>query len=194
MQGISISDDDSDILLLNNDAILTKGSLEAMQYYSYALDDCGIIVPREVLYAGDSRINNHVPYANSSFECDVTPSKNHKNISCNPIFFDGDILKLTFAPFFCTYIKRDVFNQTLGLDAELGRHYASDRLFCDYIRNVLDLNIYQVSDTKVYHKSQASTKKLKKNKQEYDEIFLRNQWDSELAEKLGFRGYMWQKR
>lgn len=194
MQGISISDDDSDILLLNNDAILTKGALEAMQYYSYSLDDCGIAVPREVLYSGDSRINNHVPYANSIFECDVTPSKNHKNISQNPLLFDGDLLKLTFAPFFCTYIKREVFNQTIGLDAELGRHYVSDRLFCLYVTSILNLNIYQVSDAKVYHKSQASTKTLKESKKDYDLIFRKNQWEPELAEQFGFRKYIWQDK
>ena len=192
-QGILISDENSDILLLNNDAILTKGALEAMQYYAYKLEDCGVIVPREVLYAGDYRVNNHTPYANKNFECDVTPSKVHKNISINPIFFDGDILKLNFAPFFCTYIKRDVYNKTMGLDSEIGRHYVSDRLFCDLIRYILNLNVYQVSDAIVYHKSQASTNKLRENNQEFNTMFVKNQWEDELANELGYRKYPWQE-
>ena len=192
-QGISISDEDSDILLLNNDAILTKGALEAMQYYAYDINDCGIIVPREVLYAGDDRVNFHVPYANSNFECDVTPSKNHKNISRNPLFFDGDILELNFAPFFCTYIKREVYNKSIGLDSEIGRHYVSDRLFCDFIRYILNLKVYQVSDAVVYHKSQAATNKLRENDKDFNTMFIKNQWEDELAEELGYRRYPWQE-
>lgn len=192
-QGISISDEDSDILLLNNDAILTRGSLEAMQYYAYDLKDCGIVVPREVLYAGDERVNFHVPYANKNFECDVTPSRNHTNISRYPLFFDGDVLELKFAPFFCTYIKRDVYNQTIGLDSEIGRHYVSDRLFCDLISYILNLKVYQVSDAIVYHKSQAATNKLRKDNKDFNTIFIRNQWEPELAEELGYRKYPWQE-
>ena len=192
-QGISISDGDSDILLLNNDAILTKGALEAMQYYAYAIDDCGVIVPREVLYAGDVRVNNHVPYANSNFECDVTPSRNHANISKNPVFFDGDVLELTFAPFFCTYIKREVYNDSIGLDYEIGRHYVSDRLFCDYVRYILNLKVYQVSDAIVYHKSQAATNKLRENNKDFNTMFVKNQWEKEYHDQLDLREYPWQE-
>lgn len=192
-QGISVSDENSDILFLNNDAILTKGALEAMQYYAYDLSDSGVIVPREVLYAGDERVNNHVPYANKNFECDVTPSRNHTNIIKNPLFFDGDVLELSFAPFFCTYIKREVFNRTIGLDSEIGRHYVSDRLFCDFVRYVLNLKVYHVSDAIVYHKSQASTKKLREDNDKYDIMFVKNQWESEIAEELGYRKYPWQE-
>lgn len=190
-QGIAISDDNSDILLLNNDAILTKGSLEAMQYYAYNLDDCGIIVPRETLYPNDIRMKWNVPYSNESFECDVSASKIHKNINKYPLFFDGEVLELDFAPFFCTYIKREVYDKTLGLDSELGRHYRSDRIFCDFIRHFLNLKIYHISETKVYHKSQQSTKKLENNEEEYNMIFIKNQWEKELAEKLGYKTYPW---
>lgn len=192
-QGISISDENSDILLLNNDAILTRGALEAMQCIAYDIPDCGIVVPREVLYAGDERVNFHVPYANKNFECDVTPSKNHRNISKNPLFFDGDVLELNFAPFFCTYIKREVYNKTIGLDSEIGRHYVSDRLFCDLVRYILNLKVYQVSDAIVYHKSQAATNKLRENNKDFDTMFIKNQWEPEIAEELGYRKYPWQE-
>lgn len=190
-QGISISDEDSDILLLNNDAILTRGSLEAMQYYAYALEDCGIVVPRETLYPDDVRMRYNVPYVNISFECDVSTSKIHKNIYNIPLFFDGNVLELDFAPFFCTYIKRDVYNKTVGLDPELGRHYRSDRIFCDFIRIFSNLKIYHVSDAVVYHKSQQSTKKLEENKEDYEAIFIRNQWEPDLAKELGYKTYSW---
>ncbi|MDO5859586.1 glycosyltransferase [Methanobrevibacter sp.] len=190
-QGIDVADEDSDILLLNNDAILTKGSLEAMQYYAYNIDDAGIIVPREVLYAGDDRLNTHVPYGNHDYECDVTPSRAHKNMINIPLFFDGEILELNFAPFFCTYIKRDVYDQSIGFDSEFGRHYRSDRIFCNFVRHFLKLKLYQISDTKVYHKSRKATAKLKESNDSFDIMFVKNQWEPELGEKLGFKKPYW---
>ena len=192
-QGISISDEDSDILLLNNDAILTKGSLEALQFYAHSIEDCGIMVPQEILFNEDSRIKYNVPYADFHYECDVTPSNAHKNIIGVSLFHDGEILELNFAPFFCTYIKREVYNNSLGLDPELGRHYRSDRIFSNFVRHVLGLKIYQTCDAKVYHKFQQATSKLKKDKEAFDIMFAKNQWEPELAEKLGYKTPLWNK-
>lgn len=191
-QGIEISDKDSDILLLNNDAILTDGALEAMQYYAHSLEDCGIIVPQEVLYPKDSKINFHIPFADDNFECNVSVSKAHSNIFKVPLFHNGDVIELKFAPFFCTYIPRHVYDKTLGLDSELGRHYNSDRIYSDFIRHVLKLKIYHIFHAKVYHKTQKSTKELKKkDNDEYNMIFLKNSWEKELTEKLGYEIPIW---
>ena len=190
-QAIEISDEDSDILLLNNDAFLTNNALKIMQDSAYSLKNSGIIVPQQVLPKETPTMNVHVPYANSDFDCDVNPSKHHKNIINMPLFHDGNVLELNFAPFFCAYIKRDVLNNSLGLDAELGRHYRSDRIFSDYIRNVLKLNIYHISKAIVYHKLQVSTKKLKSNDDEFDLMFSKNRWDDYLAKKLYFKRALW---
>ena len=82
-------------------------------------------------------------------------------------------------------------NNSLGLDAELGRHYRSDRIFSDYIRNVLKLNIYHISKAIVYHKLQVSTKKLKSNDDEFNLMFSKNRWDDYLAKKLNFKRALW---
>ena len=191
-QGIEISKKNTDILLLNNDAILTKGSLEHMQHCAYSIPQCGIIVPHELLFDGDNRISTHVPYAYNNFECDVLPSKNHRNIINMPLFHDGTLLELNFAPFFCTYIKREVYNKTLGLDPELGRHYRSDRIFSEFIRHYLQLKIYQAPYSFVYHRQQVATDTLRKTKkEEYEYIYDKNQWEPELAEKLGFKNPIW---
>ncbi|MBE6140583.1 MAG: glycosyltransferase [Firmicutes bacterium] len=190
-QGISISDEDSDILLMNNDAILTEKALESMQYVAYNRDDCGLVVPQQVLPDGSSSIKTHVPYATNIFECDVNPSKHHNNIINVPIFHDGEILELNFAPFFCVYIKRDVLNNSFGLDAELGRHYRSDRIFSDYVKHVMGLKIYHTSNAVVYHKLLKSTRKLKQNEAKYDLIYLKNRWEEDLAKKLGFKRAIW---
>ncbi len=190
-QGIAIADDDSDILIFNNDAILTKGALEAMQYHAYDLKDCGIVVPQQILYSGDDRIEICSPFPHTNFELDVTPSKAHMNIINVPLYHDGEVLELSFAPFFCAYVKREVYDKSLGLDAELGRHYDSDRIFSDFVRHALKLKIYHISDAKVYHKTQQSTKKLEEKEEEYDIIFRKNKWEEELAEELNFENPIW---
>ena len=190
-QAIELSDDDSDILLLNNDAVLTNGAINNLQKFAFENDDCGIVVPHEMLVENNPKMNIHVPYADKHFECDTTPSKAHHNIINIPIFHDGSALELNFAPFFCCYIKRDVYNNSLGLDAELGRHYRSDRIFSDYVRHILKLKIYQCPDAYVSHKHQVSTKKLKENNDNYKYMFKKNQWEPELAEKLGYSKRLW---
>lgn len=191
-QGIALSKENTDILLLNNDTILTKGSLEHMQHCAYSIPQCGIIVPQELLFEGDNRISENVPYAYNNFECDVLPSKYHQNIINMPLFHDGTLLELNFAPFFCTYIKRDTYNKTLGLDPELGRHHRSDRTFSDFIRHYLQLKIYQAPNAFVYHRRQVATNTLRRTKkEEYEYIYSKNQWEPELAEKLGFENPIW---
>lgn len=191
-QGINLADKDSDILILNNDAILTKGSLEHMQHCAYSIPKCGLVVPHEILFEETETISKHVPFAYNNFKCDTTPSKLHHNIINMPLFHDGGLLELNFAPFFCTYIKREVYNKTEGLDPELGRHYRSDRIFSDFIRHFLKLKIYQSPHAFVYHKNQVATKKLKETKiEEYEYIYGKNQWEPNLAEKLGFEKSIW---
>lgn len=190
-QGISVSNENSDILLLNNDAILTPGAIECMQEYAYTLPDCGMVVPQQVLPGGTNTINTHVPYAIPSIECDTNPSDFQKNIVNMPIFHDGNVLELNFAPFFCAYIPRHVFDKSNGIDARLGRHYRSDRIFCDYLCNVMNLKIYHLANAKVYHKLQKATAKLKKDDSTFDVMFLKNEWEDELAKELGYEQPPW---
>ncbi|MEL7671257.1 glycosyltransferase [Methanobacterium sp.] len=194
-QGIAASKPDSDIIILNNDAIIMPGAVEAMQDAAYKLPQCGITVPQQVLPGETRTLNAHVPHANPEYECDVNLSKVHKNIINVPTFHSGELLELSFAPFFCVYIKRDVLNSSAGLDAERGRHYRSDRIFCNYIRHVMNLKIYHVAEAVVYHKLQKSTHVLRKESKgkdsEFDIIFRKNQWDDELAAKLGYKTPIW---
>ncbi len=190
-QGIDLSDKDSDILILNNDAVLTEGAIEHMQTGAYSYKDCGLIVPHELVPEKNPHMNYHVPYADDKFKCDVTPSKEHHNIINMPVFHDGELIELNFAPFFCVYIKREVYNKTLGLDPELGRHYRSDRIFSDFVRHILKLKIYQEPNAYVFHKHKAATNSLRKNKEEYILMFEKNQWPPELAKELGYKQPLW---
>jgi len=193
-QGIEISNPENDILLMNNDAILTPGSIEALQKTAYKLSDTGIVVPQQVLPAETKTINEHVPFAYSQYECDVNLSKAHNNIINVPVFHSGNVVELSFAPFFCAYIKRTVYDESIGLDPENGRHYRSDRIFCNYVRHIMKLKVYYTVDAVVYHKLQKSTDDLKnrpKKGENYDLMFQKNRWEPENAEKLGYKTPVW---
>ncbi len=189
--GINISDENSDILLLNNDAILTEYSLEALQQVAYSDENIGITVPQQILPGRTKTLKIHVPYATSIFECDVNPSIHHQNIINMNMCHDGELLEMSFAPFFCTYIKRETLDNSLGLDAQTGRHYRSDRVFSEYVRKIMQQKIIHVSDSVVYHKLQKATAKLQEDEEYFDLMFRKNQWEPELCEQLGFRNPIW---
>ena len=119
-QGIELAESGNDIFIMNNDAILTPGALESLQKAAYELPDCGIVVPQQVLPGHTKTINAHVPFAYSQYDCDVNLSAVHENIINVPVFHSGRVVELSFAPFFCVYIKRDVLDSSVGLDAEYG--------------------------------------------------------------------------
>ncbi|MEI2415940.1 glycosyltransferase [Orrella sp. JC864] len=193
-QGIAISDPQSDVILLNNDAIVSRTAVAAMQHAAYQLEQCGLVVPQQVLPGKTKTIQDHVPYANPEHDCDVNISSHHANIVNPPLFHDGKFLELSFAPFFCVYIKREMLDDGLWLDAEFGRHYRSDRIFCDYVRHIRNRKIFHVADAIVYHKLQKSTDLLRSDAEkagDFNAIFKKNQWTPELAKELGFRTAAW---
>lgn len=192
-QGLKISDANSDIILVNNDSLFTKGAVEKLSRRAHSLDKVGLIVPRQVINVANKSMTSHVPYADLSKSCDINLSMHFMNIEHVPLFSDGNLVELNYAPFFCVYIRRDVFSLAGYLDAEHGRHYRSDRIYCDKIRNELGLKIYYIGDSIVYHKHQCSTKYLKKNEQDlYDTMFLNNTWSDDERQNLGFTRKVWE--
>lgn len=193
-QGIEISQQGNDIIIMNNDAILTPDAVSILQKGTYNLPDCGIAVPQQVLPENTKTINEHVPYAYPQYECDVNLSNAHANIINIPVFHSGEVVELSFAPFFCVYIKRHVLDNSTGLDAEYGRHYRSDRIFCNYLRHMMKLKVYYIHDAVVYHKLQKSTDQLRnkpKKDSNFDDMFHKNRWSSEEAQKLGYKTPVW---
>ena len=136
---MTVSTTSSDSLLLNNDAVLTRGALEKLQVVAYSHESIAVSVPQQVLESSNPTINTHVPYADSTKPCDVTLSAHHDNVESLPLFHNGELVELNFAPFFCAYIKRDVWGKCGGLDAEKGRHYRSERIMCEYVRHILGM-------------------------------------------------------
>ena len=164
-----------------------------MKAFAYSLDDVGLVVPRQVLYEDNGSTSIHVPYANKKNKCDVNLSIKHFNIEHVPLFSNGKCIELSFAPFFSVYIRRDVYRLAGDLDSQHGRHYRSDRIYCDYIRHLLGLKIYYVVDAVVYHKLQKSTAVLKDNKADYEKIFVNNSWSEQECLQNGFVQKNWEK-
>lgn len=192
-QGIKEASENNDILLVNNDSVFTKNAIYEMRKAAYTLESVGLVVPRQVLFSGNPSISAHVPFANPNSECDVNLSVHHFNIENVPLISNGKIVELSFAPFFCVYIRRDVFEKAGYLDAQHGRHYRSDRIYCDVIRHILGLKIYYVSSSVVYHKLQKSTANMKKQKSDdYQLIFIQNKWSKEERLERGYIEKAWE--
>jgi GT2 family glycosyltransferase len=180
------------LLILNNDAVLVPGALTAMQKVALSSDDIGIVVPQQLLPAGERTTSVHAPESLLDYEADVSLSIHHNNVAHVPCFHDGNSVELTFAPFFCVYVKRNVWDALHGLDAEFGRHYRSDRVFCNMVREYLRMRIVYTPEARVYHMHQRATQYLKReNKDEYISMYQKNQWSSDLRASLGFECALW---
>jgi len=193
-QGVALADADSDILLLNNDALLTPGALGSLQEAAYTCKNIAITAPQQVLSGVEKTVNIHVPYADTNLPCDVTLSSHHGNVEPLPLFHDGGAVELNFATFFCVYIKRDVWELCGGLDAQNGRHYRSDRIMCEYVRHVLGMRIVYTPASVVFHRHQAATRELKarsEDSSDYKNIFKQNRWPDSIKSMLGYQQPIW---
>lgn len=194
-QGVEAASIDADIVLLNNDAKLGAGSIEALQRVAYSASDIAISVPQQICPPQTPDMEKHVPYANPEMPCDVSLSNHHKNIDSIGLFHDGLQVELSFAPFFCVYIKRAAWDLCGGLDHSNGRHYRSDRIMCDYIRQILKQRIVYTPMAIVYHAVQAATKELERKSAgddgEYRTMLINNVWPAELKRELGIEHRPW---
>lgn len=192
-QGIKIANPKNDILLVNNDSWYEPGSVQIMRETAYSSKAIGLVVPRQILPPNTETINIHVPYANPNNPSDVNLSLAHNNLLTLPIFSNGREIELDFAPFFSVYIKKEIINSAGLLDAEHGRHYRSDRLYCNVIRHILNKKIIYTPFALVHHKLQQSTKTLKDNEREnHNLIFNQNLWSEEEMKELKFTRKFWE--
>ena len=176
-QGILAARPDSDVVVLNNDAMVTPGWVEALQEVVQAFPDAGIVVPRQVLLPGTATMTVHVPGAHAGHELDVNLSDHHGNVLDPEAALDRGFVELSFAPFFCAYLTRECVRRVGLLDATNGRHYGSDRLYCDFARDQ-GLRVLYTPHAKVYHFLQRSTADLLAQRPgDYARIFAQNRWE-----------------
>jgi len=190
-QGIAAATPGQDIVVMNNDAKLTAGALATMQDVAVRDPSIAVVVPQQLLPGGASA-NIHVPYARQQFPTDVNVSAHHDNVLPLNAFHDGGELELSFAPFFCAYLRRDVLDRLGGLEAEHGRHYRSDRLYCNSVRHLLGKRVVYTPYAVVHHKVQAATNQLRsKARGEFELMLYKNQWPAALATSLGYKQAVW---
>ena len=176
-QGIKAARPGSDYILLNNDAIVTENWLEELYEVKYRIPDAGLIVPRQVLIPHTRTMDVHVPGCNKNREMDVNLSFHHKNITDITTYAKEGYVELSFAAFFLVMITDKCFEKLGLLDEVNGRHYKSDRLYCEKAAENGIKMIY-TPFSKAYHLLQQSTVQLRQQNQEmYEIIFRKNNWD-----------------
>ena len=148
-----------------------------MQHHAYDISDCGMVVSTQILENGP-KITSHVTYALDDYWCDITPSRFYNNILKVPIFHNGELLELKQSPFFCSYIKREVYNKTNGFNPEFSKHYHSLSLFSYFIRHLLGLKIIHIADAIVIRNASEEFKNTKPIN-EYDYNFNKNPCEME---------------
>lgn len=147
-QGLAHVDKNSDVVLLNQNAVLMHNSLESMQKYAYELNDCGLVVSQEVL-KDSNVVLKYMPYVKrADYGCDISTTELYNNVQHIPIFHDGDVIEMEYSSFFCTYIKRDILNSYNKFNENF-----SIKLLSEYVQHVKGLKIYHVSEAVVINNS-----------------------------------------
>ncbi|WP_134681695.1 glycosyltransferase [Paracoccus ravus] len=195
-KGIELAGPGVDIVLLNNDAIAQPGAIQELQRACLARPDLGMAVPRQILPAGTKTLRTHVPFADEGCDCDVNISAHHRNIAHVPTFHDGGELELSYAAFFAVYIRHELIAEIGPLDAEYGRHYRSDRTYCDTMLSLTTYRMIYTPQSHFIHKLQKATDRMRDSgtrDDEFDLMFRRNQWDAGMAAELGYRTAPWDR-
>mgnify|MGYP001767187590 CR=1 FL=1 len=159
-QGIALSKAENDILILNNDVLVTKNWLEALQEVKVLYPEVGVIVPSQTVLPGETSVSFHRPRCVVTRELDINISMHHWNI-LDPAFDPANgFMELSFAPFFCAYLPRTTLHLMGELDDENVPHYYSDRFYCNLLREHLQKKTIYTPKSKVYHFVQRATAQL----------------------------------
>lgn len=178
-QGITAAESGNDIILMNNDAIVTEGWLPALVEAKRDNPEAGLIAPQQVLPPNTQTMQVHVPYCAPEREVDVTISAHHGNLQkYYPLDWRNGYRALNWATFFCIYITRDAIDKAGLPDHKTGRHFKSDHIYCRTVSETHLMQIIYAPKAKVYHLLQQSTKELKvKNPGGYRVIYEKNNWE-----------------
>ncbi|MBP8997286.1 MAG: glycosyltransferase family 2 protein [Anaerolineaceae bacterium] len=176
-QGIAVSKFENDILVLNNDVLVTKNWLEALQEVKFLYPEVGVIVPSQVVLPGEASMFFHRPRCVVTRELDINISMHHWNI-LDPIFDPANgFMELSFAPFFCAYLPRTTLRMFGELDDENGLHHYSDRFYCNLLREHLQRKTIYTPKSKVYHFVQRATTQLSESDRLEYSFLLEKKWN-----------------
>ncbi|TVR17899.1 MAG: glycosyltransferase [Nitriliruptor sp.] len=168
-----------DVVLLNNDAVVTPGWLEGLWHVLDQVGDAGLVVPRQVLPPGGRASRSHVPATDLGREMDTNVSSLHRNVLTPDPTLPSGLHALSFAPFFAVYIPQATIDALGPLNVEHGPHYRSDRLYCAAVRHGLGRRIVYTPYSRIYHLRRRATKALRrKDPSLYAAMYERNDWDA----------------
>jgi glycosyltransferase involved in cell wall biosynthesis len=154
-----IFDSNSDIIVLMDSVTLTKESIELMQKYSYDLENCGLLIPQQIVPGESGLVEKLSYYANPNYEYDMSPLLNPNNIINMGKFHSGEVLELNKGILACFYIKEDVLSKSNKLKIEVNQLNNFNNLnslnnfnkkFFENIQKNLGLKVYNVSAAVVY--------------------------------------------
>ena len=148
-----IQNNDSDILILNGDAIMQPGAIQGLQHAALSFPDAGMAVPRQIVPGGDVRIKSHVPFSESGQAADISISAQNENIYDIASMHDGGIVELSCTDFFAVYMRRDVVGLSDISRGAVGNESRSYLAFCDLMRAAFNKRIYYVPDALVLFKN-----------------------------------------
>ena len=182
-QALEMVPPDRDVVILNNDIVVTPNWLDALAEAAYDDDSVGMAAPRQVFLANDPEVKNHVPFADGDREVDINLSLHHRNV-LDPFYnVAKGLVELNFTAFFCVYIRSDALSQIKMLDHVTGFHYGSDSTFCSMVRHILKKRILYTNKSKVYHFHRRAAQHLKKTDKElHRAMFVVNKYEE--IEKL----------
>ena len=172
-QGIKAAREGSDYLLLNNDAFLTEGWLDALYEVKDKVPKAGLIVPRQQLLPHRNTIVKDVPGSDGYRETDVNLSFRHRNVVDITKYAKDQFVQLNFAAFFLVLITNECYQKLGPLDEELGRHYESDTLYCAEAKKQ-GIEMVYTPYSKVYHLWRRATRHLKQKDEELFQIIVKN--------------------
>jgi glycosyltransferase involved in cell wall biosynthesis len=186
-QGIRLANKDNDVIVMNNDAIGTEGWLWRLCEARDNLPEFGLLAPTQYLLPHTRTFNDHQPAARPDRDIEVNISLHHNNLFAGPTngYAKQRVIEALFVPFFCVLIRREALDAVGMLDEVRGRHYRSDRIYCDALRYSGGYKIGVCYRSRVYHLLQQSTNSLRKNNPEmFDIMFKKNSWSDKSKSSL----------
>lgn len=121
---LNLTDKEKDIVLLNSDAVVTKGFLGEMQKILYGQEDIGAVCPRS-----NAATIFSVPVNNNSYNMEDSYQLYKKMRSTIPPYYIAPI-----AHGFCLMIRRQVVEENGLFDEIYGKGYGEENDFCLRIR------------------------------------------------------------
>lgn len=139
-----------DAVLLDAATIVVPGWLEALWEVLDVCPDAALVVPRVTLPPGAPHVSEHVPYAKTYREADVTLSLADGNVADPWLDDERGFVGLAWARFTCAYLPRRTLAEA-GPPPDLDDDVRAARIYGDLLRTRTGHRVVYTPHAKVYH-------------------------------------------